>query len=83
MFWGALVPLLIVFGGLVHPASLGGILIYPIQISRIAFGQSATVPRSWTYAMFIMLAKVPELQGILKFFCSRLRGHAIELIEYK
>jgi GT2 family glycosyltransferase len=83
VFWGGVVPLAIGFGALIHPAVIGGALIYPIQISRIAFSRGADVTQNWSYALFAMLAKFAELQGILKFYWHRWRRHSVGLIEYK
>jgi glycosyltransferase involved in cell wall biosynthesis len=81
--WGGVVPLAIGFGTLIHPAVIGGALIYPIQISRIAILRGADVAQNWTYALFVMLAKFAELQGILKFYWHRWCRHTVGLIEYK
>ena len=81
--WGGLVPVAIGLGTLVHPAAVFAILIYPAQAYRIAMRQSGDKSTSWAYALFIVIAKFAELQGLLKFQLRRLSGRAGQLIEYK
>jgi GT2 family glycosyltransferase len=83
--WGLLLPALAlaaapVTGGL----SLLLLLAYPLNVIRIARrlrgeGQS----RPWTLAFFLMLAKLPEAMGWLRFQRARLTGKRSKLIEYK
>jgi GT2 family glycosyltransferase len=82
-FWGGLLPLTIGLGALIHPAAISGVLIYLAQVCRIAFVRGPTALQSWTYAVFITLAKFGELQGILKFCWRFWRGQSVELMEYK
>jgi GT2 family glycosyltransferase len=83
VFWGGLVLVIISFGSLVYPVALYGALIYPLQVCRIAFARGITSSKSWMYAVFAMLAKFAELQGLLKFYWHFWRGHSVQLIEYK
>ena len=81
--WGGLVPLIIGFGALVHPAVLWGALVYVLQICRIAFAQGPTSSLSWKYALLVMLAKFAEVQGALKYYWCQWQGRSGALIEYK
>jgi GT2 family glycosyltransferase len=83
VFWGALLPITICLGALVHPIALAGALAYVIQIGRIALARGVTSSQSWTYALFMMLAKLAEFQGILRFCWHLWRRQAATLIEYK
>ena len=83
VFWGGLLPTTICLGALIHPAALGGVLIYLFQLCRIAVARGPTNSQSWTCATFAMLAKFPEFQGLLKFFWHQLRRQTVTLIEYK
>jgi GT2 family glycosyltransferase len=67
ILWGGLIPLAISLAGLIHPAFLAGILIYPLQTTRIALRKGPLFRESWIYAFFITLAKFAELQGLLRF----------------
>jgi GT2 family glycosyltransferase len=82
VFWGGLLPVTICLATLIHPVALAIALAYPLQICRIAFARGPTCTQSWTYALFMMIAKLAEFQGILKFWLQRDR-QAVALIEYK
>jgi hypothetical protein len=70
-------------GAFIHPGLLGGTLVYIFQLCRIALARESAPSRSWTRAVFLLLAKFPEFQGILKFFWLQLRRKPATLIEYK
>jgi GT2 family glycosyltransferase len=82
-FWGGLLPAFIGFSTLVHPGVIAALLIYPLQIFRIAVARGITSFDSWSYAAFMTLAKFAEFQGIITFFWRRLRRNSIKWIEYK
>jgi GT2 family glycosyltransferase len=81
--WGGLLPLAIAAGAFFHPAALCALVLYPLQIGRIAWRLGLGELESWTYGSLITLAKFAELQGILKFYGRRWRGGDPQLIEYK
>ncbi|SFL93580.1 glycosyltransferase [Methylorubrum salsuginis] len=83
VFWGGLLPLAALLPAALYPATLGFLLIYPLQIGRIAFRRGARSRDNWLYAGFALLAKLPELEGILRFHADRRRGRGGQLIEYK
>jgi GT2 family glycosyltransferase len=83
VFWGGVLPVTIGVGTLFHPAALGGVLVYFLQICRIAIARGPTSPQSWTYALFMILAKFAEFQGIVKFYKRQLQRQTATLIEYK
>jgi len=83
VLWGGVVPILIGLGALLHPAALFAALIYPVQVARIATRRNWTAPQSWIYAAFVILAKLPELQGVVQYAALRLSGKSAGLIEYK
>jgi GT2 family glycosyltransferase len=83
VFWGGVLPIAIAIGTLVHPAALGGVLVYFVQVCRIAFGRGPTSSQSWTYALFVTAVKFAEFQGILKFWWRQWRRQRVTLIEYK
>ena len=82
-FWGGFMPVAILFGTLIKPIAIALLLIYPLQIGRIALRRGITTPKSWTYALFIMLAKFAEFEGLLKYLWRRWHGERVALIEYK
>jgi|SRR5665213_67938 len=83
IIWGGLLPLLIGFAALVHPAALAVTLIYPLQICRIALTRGLRSSDSWAYALFVTLGKFAEFQGVSKFYWRKLLRQSTELIEYK
>jgi GT2 family glycosyltransferase len=83
VFWGGLIPLAIGLGNLIHPLALVGVVIYPIQIIRIAIRRGAAAPESWFYGLFVMIAKFAQLQGNLKYVWSHWRRRPVKPIEYK
>jgi GT2 family glycosyltransferase len=82
VFWGGLLPLTICLGALLHPIALAAALAYPVQVCRVAFARGPARSESWTYALFMMLAKFAECQGILRFWLQWDR-QVVTLIEYK
>jgi GT2 family glycosyltransferase len=83
VFWGGLLPVAICLGALVHPAAFGGTLAYPLQVSRIALVRGPGSSQSWTFALFVVLGKFAECQGILRFHWRRWNRKVGALIEYK
>lgn len=83
VLWGGAIPMVIVVGGLVYAPLAWVALIYPIQICRIALRKNPAKSDAWKYALFIMLAKFTEFQGIVAFQWRRLRGRSVALVDYK
>lgn len=84
LVWGALAPVAITLLALKLAAALALWLLYPLQVARLAmrFRKVAT-PAPWTYALFLVLGRFPEAQGVVKFWWGRLRGQGSKIIEYK
>lgn len=80
---GGVLPALIGVGALMHPVVLLAVLIYPIQVCRIAITRRPISSNSWAYGFFMTLAKFAEFQGVLKFHWRSLQHRSGELIEYK
>lgn len=59
------------------------LLIYPVQVSRLALRGSRTSRENWLRAFFLVLGKFPETIGQIKFTYNRLTGKTTRLIEYK
>ncbi len=83
IFWSAVLPTIVGLCALLHPVALLALLIYPLQICRIAIAHGPTSSKCWSYAFFLTLAKFAELQGILRFYWRRLHQQSSTLIEYK
>lgn len=83
LLWGVALPLIALLGGwLLHPLLFLLLLAWPLQVIRLArrFGANrAGLER----AVFSVLGKLPEAQGILGYWLDRLRHRRATIIEYK
>lgn len=59
------------------------LLVYPLQIIRLALRTGYASRANWWRATFLVLGKFPEAIGQVKFLYRRLSGIQAELIEYK
>jgi glycosyltransferase involved in cell wall biosynthesis len=83
-FWGLGVPLAAIFASLMLGWSgLLLLLVYPLQVMRLARGGDGSVREKWLLAFFLVLGKFPEMVGQVKFLLSRIVGGKTALIEYK
>jgi glycosyltransferase involved in cell wall biosynthesis len=85
IIWGGLIPFIIINGLLWTNYSLLLLLLYPIQILRIILqpykDNNLSIYDKGIYALFCVLAKFPEIQGIfLHFFKS---NNKQKLMNYK
>ncbi|MFL1526722.1 glycosyltransferase family 2 protein [Pseudomonas sp. O230] len=83
-FWGLGIPLASVLASLV----LGGVgllllLVYPVQVVRLARRGGGSARENWLQAFFLVLGKFPEMLGQLKFLLNRFGARKSALIEYK
>ena len=77
VIWGLALPLVILAAGALHPLGWGLALIYPAQLLRLALRGGLV------WGWFSVLGKFAEVQGVLGYWISRLRGRRRVLIEYK
>ncbi|MFZ2160719.1 MAG: glycosyltransferase [Sideroxyarcus sp.] len=59
------------------------LLVYPLQLIRLAMRGTRSVKQNWWHALFLVLCKFPETAGQLNFLFNRLAGKTARLIEYK
>ena len=83
VFWAAVIPALAVLGGLLYWPLILLLLLYPLQVFRIAFRRGASERESWLYAVIMTALKFAQLQGIIRFVSLRMTGSGSRLIEYK
>lgn len=76
LIWGVGVPLVALLGAFVTPWALGVLLLWPAQVLRLRLRGL-----SWAEAFFLVLGKLPEVQGLLTYVLSR--NKAPQIIEYK
>ena len=81
--WGIALPLFIFGASLFDPLAAGLVLIYPLQVLRIALRSDLTSKANWWRSLFLVLARFPEGLGQVKFLLARWRGKRSALIEYK
>ena len=83
LLWGAVLPVLALLAGLIHPAGFLLLLAYPAQILRLAWRWRADGRAGGEAAVFTVIGKLAEAQGVLGYWFDRLRGRKRGLIEYK
>lgn len=83
-FWGLGVPV-VVFGLCLWWGTwaLLILLIYPLQVVRLALLGNRSFRENWWRAAFLVLGKFPEMLGQAKFLVHRCLGGQSRLIEYK
>jgi glycosyltransferase involved in cell wall biosynthesis len=82
IIWGAVMPVILVVGGLLHPLWGGLVLIYPLQMIRLA-ARDGFSKSGWQLAFFTVIGRLAEAQGALGYYFDRLSGRRRGLIEYK
>ncbi len=87
LIWGVGLPLVIVLAVfLFGPIAWALVLIYPLQIARMARGIDRDIHGdgfAWRYAALMMVGKFAEAVGVLEFALKKLRGQTATIIEYK
>ncbi|CDZ35990.1 glycosyltransferase [Neorhizobium galegae] len=83
VFWGGLLPLVAIAGAVFHPAALALLLLYPLQLLRLARRARPALGNTLLFASFDVLGKFPEMQGVAQFYLNRLINRRQRIIEYK
>ena len=82
--WGAGVPLAALAAtALAGPWGALVLLAYPAQVARLALRSGSAQQLRWRGPLFLVLGKLPEALGVLRFLLHRMRGRNGALIEYK
>ncbi len=82
--WGLGIPLAMVLAASVFGwLALFLLLIYPLQIVRLAVRSARSPRENWLQALFLVLGKFPEMLGQVKFLWRRFGAGKSILIEYK
>ncbi|MGE8063644.1 glycosyltransferase [Pseudomonas sp. NPDC089569] len=83
-FWGLGIPLATLIATLaVGWSGLVLLLVYPLQVLRLARRGSGSPRKNWLLAFFLVLGKFPEVLGQIKFLLNRFGAGKAALIEYK
>lgn len=82
LFWGAALPLVLLLAALASPAALWGFAVYPAQVVRLwrRLGGDRGAAEA---ALFLVLGKFAEAQGVIEFHLRRWSGRRRGLVEYK
>jgi GT2 family glycosyltransferase len=82
--WGFWIPVVAIsLTVLLGKLGLLMLLIYPLQVIRIAMLGTRSAKQNWWHALFLVLGKFPEVLGQLKFVYNLVAGKTAHLIEYK
>lgn len=84
LIWGLALPLVIL--GLAITVSwwaLVLLLVYPLQVFRLALRGGIGNRTSWERAFFLVIGNFPEAFGVLEYHWRRLVGKPAGIIEYK
>jgi GT2 family glycosyltransferase len=81
--WALVLPLGIALLSRAHMAWLWLLLIYPLQVGRLALAGTRTRRENWVHAFFLVLGKFPEALGQLYLLFNRILRRRNKLIEYK
>jgi GT2 family glycosyltransferase len=83
LIWGLALPAATGMLTVLHPAGLALLLLYPLQALRLAMRDGLSRRAVRWRALFLVLGRFPEAQGVLKFWFNRWRRRPGTLIEYK
>lgn len=77
VFWGVVLPLVVVVAGIFSCWGWVLVLIYPVQVLRLARRGG------WAWGFYTVVGKFAEARGVVSYWSNRLAGRRRGLIEYK
>jgi GT2 family glycosyltransferase len=84
LLWGLVLPLGCVLAStLAAPWGLAAWLLYPLQVLRLLLRRGRSLRERSLLALFMVLARFPEAQGVLTYAINRGLRQDTRLIEYK
>lgn len=81
--WGLLIPIIILVLSMINIKWALLLLVYPVQVVRLALSSQVRDASAWLTAFFLVLGKFPEMLGQIKFYQRLRSGKQGKLIEYK
>ena len=86
--WGLALPLAVIAAGLAFgwPAALLVLAAYPAQMARIAWrkrGEGDEARVAVAQGIFLVIGKIAQAKGLLRYHLGRLTGNRVALMEYK
>lgn len=83
VIWGLAIPLAILAAALLVGAwALALLLVYPVQIARLAIRDGGK-RSDWSRAALLTVGKFAEARGVIDYHLAKLGGRRMDLIEYK
>jgi len=83
LLWAVAIPALILLTvSIFGPWALLGVVVYPLQIARIA-RKGGGDRAAWERATFLLIGKFAEARGVVEYHLNALGGRRARLIEYK
>ncbi|MEM1276329.1 MAG: glycosyltransferase [Pseudomonadota bacterium] len=83
LLWAGVLPAVSLLGALITPWALALLLLYPLQVLRLARGKGMSDRFSWIWAGAMVIGKFAELTGAIGYLYGRLTKRRAGLIEYK
>lgn len=84
VIWGGLLPACTIALAVAWtPWALALTMLFPTQAARIALKSPLPAREAWLDALFKVLGRFAEMQGILRFLRDRIGHRAATIIEYK
>jgi len=84
LFWGLGVPLVaMALLCSIGPIGLLVLVIYPLQVVRLALRGTRSTRENWLRAVFLVISKIPQVLGEVQFYIRRALGLQSRLIEHK
>jgi len=83
LVWGVCIPALALIGGVIHPGLFLLLLLYPVQILRLAWRTGMTERTSYKRASLMVLGKFAEAKGVAHYAAGLLSRQRKAIIEYK
>jgi hypothetical protein len=81
--WTVIGVIALVAGIFIHKAAFALLLVYPLQIARMALRDNGGNKENWIYAALIMLQKPWEAAGAMQYWVGRLARSEKSIIDYK
>ena len=83
IFWGILLPALIINLTLFNLFFLNLLFIYPIQIYKIGLRRPDLGSMQFIWAASVVIGKLAEGAGVIRFWFNKLGNKQVRIIEYK
>jgi hypothetical protein len=83
IFWGLVLPFMTLILSCFDTSFISLLLLYIFQVVRVGLGRKDLGRIRFVWASSMVLGKLPEAVGLLRFYFDRIRNNEINIIEYK